>query len=104
LWIGRRDEANSVMAKDPSLLDPAARPYAHLPGGHQEGWPDAFFNVLRDIYSVIANRPADGPSSAFATFEDGYRIACLVDAVLASHQRGGVWTDVQAAALTGSVR
>jgi predicted dehydrogenase len=104
LWIGRRDGANSVMAKDPSLLDPAARPYAHLPGGHQEGWPDAFFNVLRDVYSVIANRPGEGPSSAFATFEDGYRIACLVDAVLESSRRGGVWTDVQTAALTGSVR
>ena len=32
---------------------------------------------------------------AFATFEDGYRAACLVDAVLESHRRGGVWTDVR---------
>jgi predicted dehydrogenase len=104
LWIGRRDAANGVMAKDPSLLDPSARAYAHLPGGHQEGWPDAFFNVLRDVYSVIADRPGDRPSSAFATFEDGYHIACLTDAVMESHRRGGVWTSVQTAALAGSVR
>ena len=38
LWIGRRDAANCVLAKDPSLLAPGARDYAHLPGGHQEGW------------------------------------------------------------------
>ena len=36
LWIGHRDAANQVLQKDPSLLDEAARPYAHLPGGHQE--------------------------------------------------------------------
>ena len=57
LWIGRRDEANVVMAKDPTLLGPDARAYANLPGGHQEGWADAFFNVLRDVYAAIARSP-----------------------------------------------
>ena len=32
------------LQKDPSLLAAAARPYAHLPGGHQEAWADAFCN------------------------------------------------------------
>jgi predicted dehydrogenase len=104
LWIGHRDEANAVLAKDPSLLGPDARPYAGLPGGHQEGWADAFFNVLRDVYAAIAHHPVEPPPSAFATFEDGYHTACLVDAVLASHRRGGVWTAVQAAELVGSAR
>ena len=104
LWIGRRDEANAVMAKDPSLLRPDARAYANLPGGHQEGWADAFCNVLRDVYAAIAHHPVEPPPSAFATFEDGYHTACLVDAVLASHRRGGVWTAVQAVELAGSVR
>ena len=54
LWIGRRDAANSVLAKDPSLLAPGARAYAHLPGGHQEAWADAFCNVMRDVYGFIA--------------------------------------------------
>ena len=97
LWIGRRDTANEVLAKDPSLMAAAARPYAHLPGGHQEGWPDAFANVIRDIYSFIADgrAPGDRRAPAFATFEDGYRVACLVDAVLESHRNGGAWTKVQ---------
>ena len=92
------------MAKDPTLLGREARAYANLPGGHQEGWADAFFNVLRDVYAAIAHHPLESPPSAFATFEDGYRAACLVDAVLASHRRGGVWTAVQAAELVESVR
>jgi len=97
LWIGRRDGPNQLLAKDPSLLDDAARRYAHLPGGHQEGWADAFCNVMRDIYDVIARgpSPAEPRPPAFATFEDGYRAACIVDAILASAKQGGVWTKVQ---------
>jgi hypothetical protein len=52
---------------------------------------------MRDIYDVIArgpNRSAPRPP-AFATFEDGYRAACIVDAILASAKQGGVWTQVQ---------
>jgi predicted dehydrogenase len=104
LWIGRRDAANAVMAKDPSLLAPAARAYAHLPGGHQEGWPDAFFNVLRDVYDAIRHPGNSRPSSAYATFEDGYRVACLVDAVLDSHRQGGVWTSVHVSELVESLQ
>jgi predicted dehydrogenase len=96
LWIGHRNAANGVLAKDPSLLSPAARAYAHLPGGHQEAWADAFCNVMRDVYRFIAEgkRPGDPRPPAFATFEDGYHSACVVDAVLESHRQGGVWTRV----------
>jgi predicted dehydrogenase len=96
LRIGRRDESNRILPKDPSLLDEPARRYAQLPGGHQESWADAFCNVMRDIYSVIAagsRAPAERPP-AFATFEDGYRATRIVDAILASARMGGAWTKV----------
>jgi predicted dehydrogenase len=95
LWIGHRETANAVLPKDPSLLAPDAARFAHLPGGHQEGWCDALCNVLRDVYDVIAGRRLRDRRS-FATFQDGYEAAILVDAVLDSHRRGGVWTDVPA--------
>jgi predicted dehydrogenase len=96
LWVGRRDGPNGTLLKDPSLLTPAAGRYAHLPGGHQEAWADAFCNVLRDVYQFVADdRTMDeARPPAFATFEDGYRSACVVDAILESHRRGGVWTEV----------
>jgi predicted dehydrogenase len=100
LWIGRRHGANAVLAKDPGLLAEPARRYASLPGGHQEGWADAFRNVIRDIYDVIAvHEEGEAPMRppAMATFADGYRAACIVDAVLESHRRGGVWVDVRTA-------
>jgi len=97
LWIGRRESASGLLPKDPSLLLPGARKYAHLPGGHQEAWADAFCNVMRDVYTFIADgKPMnDVRPPAFATFEDGYHAACIVDAVLESHRRGGVWTAVR---------
>ena len=97
LWIGRRDAPNGTLPKDPALLHEGARRYAHLPGGHQEAWADAFCNVMRDIYGFIASgRNADeAKPPAFATFEDGYRAACVVDAILKSHADGGVWTRVR---------
>ena len=96
LWIGRRDAANTMLTKDPALLAREAARYAHLPAGHQEAWADAFCNVIRDIYTCVVNPGAPRPA-AVATFEDGYRVQCLVDAALESHQRGGVWTTVSVA-------
>jgi len=94
LWLGFRHEANQVMAKDPALLDASVRQYAHLPGGHQEGWGTALANVLRDVYARIS----DGTRTAsplVATFEDGYRANCIVDAMLASQAAGNAWTKVK---------
>ena len=95
LWIGRYDRPNALLLKDPALLLPAARAYAHLPGGHQEGWPDAFFNVIRDIYRTIE---ADGvltpQAGTLCTFADATHVACIIDAMLRSHAGGGLWTEV----------
>src|SRR5205814_8879758 len=96
LWIGNRDTANEILQKDPALIDAEARPFAHLPGGHQEGWPDANFNVMRTIYDFIASgkKLADGKPAAMATFEDGFRANAIVEAILDSAKAGGVWTKV----------
>ena len=96
LWIGHRDGPNQVLQKDPSLLDPAVAGYAHLPGGHQEAWADAFCNLMRDIYGFIAagQSAKDPHPPTFATFEDGYRANCVVEAILES-AKAGAWTKVK---------
>jgi predicted dehydrogenase len=95
LWLGQRHSANATLAKDPSLVAPAAAAYTRLPGGHQEGWADAFCNVMRDIYLFIRNAEPDAPKPpAFATFDDGLQSACIVEAILESHRRGGAWVKV----------
>ena len=96
LLIGHRDKPNEILQKDPSLIDREAGRYAHLPGGHQEAWADAFANVMRDIYGFIADgrKASDPHPPAFATFEDGYRANCIVEAILQSASKGSTWTKV----------
>lgn len=96
LWIGRHDQPNAIMAKDPSLVSPAVSRYVHLPGGHQESWADAFCNVIRDGYDWIRQGASpEAKSAMLPTFEDGYRSACVIDAMLRSHAAGGVWEKVR---------
>lgn len=95
LWIGRQEQANSIVMKDPGLVAGEARRYTRLPGGHQEGWADAFFNIVKDAYDWIrADARPEAKSTALPTFEDGYRSTCIIDAILRSHAAGGVWEAV----------
>jgi predicted dehydrogenase len=95
LWIGHHNLPNCELVKDPSLVLPDVRRYTHLPGGHQEAWSDAFFNLIRDAYGWIRDgaSPAAKPA-LLPTFADGYRSTCLVEAMLKSDASGGAWTKV----------
>ena len=91
LWVGRRDGPNQTIMKDPSLLYPAAREYAHYPGGHNEAYPDGPKNLFRNVYGFIAGVR---PGNDFATFVDGHNEIAICDAVLKS-SRQKQWTDVE---------
>jgi predicted dehydrogenase len=97
LWIGRRGAPNCTMVKEPEALAPEIRQYAALPGGHGEGWPDAFKNLMRNVLTFIAEGrdPAKADGVQFARFEEGFQVACVVDAILKSQQAGSRWTDVE---------
>jgi predicted dehydrogenase len=96
LWIGHQAKANTLLTRDPALLDPGARGYAHLPAGHPEAWSDAFGNLMADAYAWIrrGGTPETKPA-ALPTFADGYRNSLLVDAMLKSHAAGGVWQHIE---------
>jgi predicted dehydrogenase len=98
LWIGRRGQPDQLLNRDPGLLAPEARPYTSLPGGHSEGWPDAFKNTLSNIFEFIAEGrdPLTADGIQFPTFADGYRAAAITDAIVRSHGSGGLWTNVEA--------
>jgi predicted dehydrogenase len=96
LWLGYHDKANQLLTRDPALMDPGARAYAHLPAGHPEAWADAFRNVIADAYAWIrSGAKAKAKPLALPTFADGYRNSLVVDAMLRSHAAGGVWQPVE---------
>lgn len=91
LWVGRRDGPNQTIMKDPSLLYPEARQYAHYPGGHNEAYPDGPKNLFRNVYGFIAGTR---PGGDFATFVDGHNEIAICAAVLKSG-REKQWIDVE---------
>jgi predicted dehydrogenase len=90
LWIGRRNQPNELIVKDPSLLTGNSSTYADLPGGHSEGYDDTFKQVFRRFYRTVADRNAP---VEYPEFVDGLRQLRILDAVLES-SRARAWVDV----------
>jgi hypothetical protein len=93
LWIGHRNTPNQIIVKDPSLLEPAARPYADLPGGHSEGYDDTFKQLFRRFYRAV-----EDPSAPieYPQFVDGLRQLQILETELSSAAAHS-WMDVPAA-------
>ena len=86
LWIGHRARANQTLTDDPGLMNPDVADSAHFPGGHIEGWPDAFKNMMAQFYRAVqAGAMPDNPQ--FATFYDGASVMYIIDAIVKSHQQ-----------------
>ena len=90
IGIGYREKPNEVLIKDPSLLSPRARAYAHYPGGHPEAYPDGLKNFMLRVYSYIAGA---SKTIDFSTFQDGHDELAICEAVLAS-ARSKTWQPV----------
>jgi predicted dehydrogenase len=92
LWIGHRSAPNESLVSDGSLLTPDAAAIARLPGGHVEGFENAFAAMYRAIYAdVAAGTPSEQP--AYATFDDGHEEMLVVEAVARS-ARTGSWVAI----------
>lgn len=84
LYIGHRDRPNEWLTKDAGLLHPAAAELVSYPGGHVEGFPDAFKQVFAQFYASLAQ---DGDYS-YATLQDGLRETLLCDTIYQSAVTG----------------
>ena len=89
LWMGKRNEPNRLVVKDPSLMLEQARSYADLPGGHSEGYDDTFKQVFRRFYRTVADRNAP---VEYPQFTDGLRQLRILDKVLES-SKARAWVD-----------
>jgi len=82
LWLGRRGGPNSLLNRDPSLLSPEVAETSHFPGGHAEGFPDAFKQLDLAFYSFIGSGCTGQPR--FPTFADGDREVRICEAIAQS--------------------
>ena len=74
------------------MLGSLARAYANYPGGHNEGFPDAFKQCFRAFYNYIAAAD-DSAAPLYPTFAEGHREVVLCEAILRSH-RQQAWVKV----------
>lgn len=85
LVLGRRNEPNLVVPKAPGLLHPNSEALANYPGGHVEGFPDAFKQTFKRVYASIEDPTIE---IDYATFEDGLRQLYLCERIYDSAQSG----------------
>ncbi|MGQ9621844.1 MAG: Gfo/Idh/MocA family protein [Candidatus Caldatribacteriaceae bacterium] len=93
LWIGRRDKANEVLMKDPSLVSKVTQNIISFPGGHNEGFPDTSKHFFKKVYEAILEAKPYKEWD-FPTFVDGLREVMLCEAILESAQKGQ-WVKIQ---------
>lgn len=86
LWIGQRAQPNQLLSDDPGLMNADVAASAHFPGGHIEGWPDAFKNMLSQFYQAVREGRKPSRSETFASFYDGANVMYLIEAIVKSHQ------------------
>lgn len=84
LWLGYRAKPNAILSDDPSLMSGDVAASAHFPGGHIEGWPDAFKNMLSRFYHDV--RQGYPEMGHYATFREGAQIMLIIEAMIQSHR------------------
>jgi len=85
MWIGKRDAANQVLMRDPSLFDKESAALISFPGGHNEGFPDTSKQMFKEVYENIRKGTMEG--AKFPTFEDGLRELQLCDRIIESNEK-----------------
>lgn len=90
LKLGYRNEPNRLLTKDRALAHPDTAPIIAYPGGHAEGFPDAFKQNFIAIYGAIRGVK---PANPYATFEDGLHQMQVLDKIYESAKTGR-WVSV----------
>jgi len=85
IWIGKRDGNNEVLMRDPSLVYPDCMGLIDYPGGHNEGFPDTFKQLAREVYAAISGGKSD--SALYPTFRDGLRELVLCEKIMESNKK-----------------
>lgn len=87
LWIGYRHQPNQLLSDDPSLMNSDIAHSARFPGGHSEGWPDAFRQMMQQFYAAVEQGTPPDTGRTFATFKEGAQVMAIVEAIVQSHQQ-----------------
>ncbi len=93
LTVGRRDKPTETWhaGANRAYLSPGVLNIQRTPGGHPEGYLEAFANIYRSFGDSI--RGTDG-APGWATMEDTLAGMKFLDACIASSEKGAVWVKI----------
>ena len=90
LMTPNHHNSNRLLTKDRGLAHPDTAPIITYPGGHAEGFPDAFKQNFIAVYGAIRGVK---PINPYADFEDGLHQMQVLDKIFES-AKTGCWTSV----------
>ena len=95
LTVGRRGEPDQVISPGNNIeyLSDAARARCRTPGGHPEGFIEAFSNLYVDFAEAVRAFPGQ-TDSVCATVGDGVRAMRFIRAAITSSDSGSAWTKI----------
>ena len=99
LWLKRQGEpARRLRAGgDQGYLSAVAQAHTRTPGGHPEGYFEAFANIYRNFALAIAAHDAGDdrdPLHDYPTIDDGVSGLAFIDAILRNSEGDTKWTEV----------
>ena len=78
-----------------AYLGEAARAASRLPGGHPEGYLEAFANIYRDFIADLERvERRQAPLRNYPTVQDGLRGMRFIAQAVKSSQQGASWLDL----------
>jgi predicted dehydrogenase len=93
LTVGRRDKPTEVWhaGGNRAYLSPGGLGIQRTPGGHPEGYLEAFANIYRSFGEAIRGA---GTETGWATMEDTLAGMKFINACIDSSARGAVWVKI----------
>jgi predicted dehydrogenase len=93
LTVGRRDKPTEIWGAgaNRAYLSPAVLGVQRTPGGHPEGYLEAFANIYRAFGEAIRGTSAE---TGWATMEDTLAGMRFINACIESSAKGAVWVKI----------
>lgn len=92
LWIGKREKANELLMKDPSLVHAEVGSLVSFPGGHNEGFPDTSKQLFKEVYAAVATGKQPNQPT-YPTFADGLRELLIGERIVESNKKQA-WVNI----------
>jgi predicted dehydrogenase len=97
LWFTRLGEPKQLITRGGAGAGAAAQRVTRIPGGHPEGYLEAFATIYTEAAAAINAAKAGtavDPAVVYPTIDDGVKGVAFVEACVASSKGNGAWVKV----------